>query len=149
MRLPSEAEWEYGCRAGTTTRFYFGDSLACLGNCQDCAAGVLPGNRTDYMWYCGNNSPDGTKPIGGKLPNAFGLHDVHGNIFEWCEDIYTRNYENTPVDGTANKRGSSIRVIRGGSWGRIALACRSACRSASGEASRGDLLGLRPADSCP
>ena len=74
FRLPSESEWEYACRAGSQTRFYFGDSLDCGDLYEDCAAGGMRGNRTDYMWYGGNDSPHATKPVGRKLPNGFGLY---------------------------------------------------------------------------
>ena len=88
VRLPSEAEWEYACRAGAQTRFFFGDSLDCDDNLQNCSAGTLPGLRGDYMWYGGNNEPDMTKEVGQKLPNPFGLYDMHGNVAELCEDDY-------------------------------------------------------------
>jgi formylglycine-generating enzyme required for sulfatase activity len=131
FRLPSEAEWEYACRAGTTTRFYFGDSLECTAaDCSDCAAGVLAGNRSDYMWYCGNNIPDGFKPVGGKLPNGFGLFDMSGNAYEWCEDDWHADYTGAPIDGSAwldVPRGTS-RVQRGGYWNNNARDCRSADR---------------------
>lgn len=116
FRLPSEAEWEYACRAGTTTRFFFGDSLECGDWNENCAAGTLPGNRSDYMWYLGNNSPSGSKPVAGKLPNAFGLFDMHGNVSEWCEDSYL---------------GTRLRVFRGGDWSSWVSLCRSASRSAT------------------
>ena len=76
MRLPSEAEWEYAGRAGTQTRFYFGDSLGVGDTVED------DGVRSLYMWYGGNNSPKGSKPVGCKLPNAFGLYDMSGNLCE-------------------------------------------------------------------
>jgi len=131
VRLPNEAEWEYACRAGTTTRFYFGDSLGCSAiDCSDCAAGVLPGNRSDYMWYCGNNSTNSTKPVGGKLPNAFGLYDMSGNLWEWVEDDYHSSYTGAPADGSAwvdTPRGPS-RVLRGGSYYSDPVSCRSVSR---------------------
>ena len=129
-RLPSEAEWEYACRAGTTTRFYFGDSLECAADCSDCAAGVLPGNRTDYMWYCGNYSWG--SPVGEKIPNAFGLYDMSGNAGEWCEDDWHDDYTGAPIDGSPwidTPRGSS-RVFRQG-YGH-AGGCRSASRYRKG-----------------
>ena len=130
VRLPSEAEWEYACRAGTATRFYFGDSLGCTADCTDCAAGVLPGNRTDYMWYCGNVSPSGTKAVGGKTANAFGLFDMSGNVYEWCEDDYHGSYTNAPNNGSAwiNSPRASFRVVRGGHWNVDARYCGSAFR---------------------
>jgi formylglycine-generating enzyme required for sulfatase activity len=130
VRLPSEAEWEYACRAGTQTRFYFGDSLGCGADCTDCAAGTLPGNRSDYMWYCGNNSPNGSKPVGGKTGNAFGLYDMSGNVYEWCEDDYYSSYTGAPSDGSAwiNSPRASSRMFRGGYWNHFAGYCRSAYR---------------------
>jgi len=133
FRLPSEAEWEYACRAGTTTRFYFGDSDAddCWIECDDCAAGVLPGNRTDYMWYCGNNSPEGTKLVGQLIPNDFGLYDMHGNVWELCEDDWHNDYWDAPPDnGSAwvESPRAYNRVARGGSWYFHARYCRSASR---------------------
>jgi len=145
VRLPSEAEWEYAARAGTTTRFYFGDSLGCDGLCTDCAADMLPGNRTDYMWYCGNNSPGGSKPVGGKLPNAFGLYDMSGNVYEWCEDDGHYDYLGAPSDGSAwvdSPRGVT-RVYRGGEWSYYASRCRSAYRYTWGPGNSGYHLGLR------
>jgi len=134
FRLPSEAEWEYACRAGTTTRFYFGDSdtNGCWTECDDCAAGVLPGNRSDYMWYCGNNSPEGTKPVGQLIPNDFGLYDMHANVWEWCEDDWHDTYGgNPPEDGIpwVESPRAYYRVARGGYWGWHAKICRSACRT--------------------
>ena len=151
VRLPSEAEWEYACRAGTQTRFYFGDSLGCAGDCSDCAAGVLPGNRTDYMWYCGNNSIVGAKPVGGKRPNAFGLFDMSGNLNEWCEDDWHSTYDGAPVDGSAwvwTPR-SSNRVRRGGAWSYETVGCRSALRNVNPSSTRGYHIGFRLAAVTP
>jgi formylglycine-generating enzyme required for sulfatase activity len=133
FRLPTEAEWEYACRAGTTTRFYFGDSLGCLDMCQDCAAGTLPGNRSDYMRYCGNYTQYGSKPVLGKLPNEFGLYDMHGSLWEWCEDYWHYNYNGAPTNGspwsTPVDSRYGDRVIRGGACNYNARDCRSAARS--------------------
>ncbi len=145
LRLPSESEWEYTCRAGTTTRFYFGNSDGCLTQCQDCEAGVLPGNRTDYMWYCGNEIPEGCKPVGGKLPNAFGLYDMSGNVYEWCEDDWQGGYNGTPTDGSAFMKSprATRRVIRGGYWENSAKSCYSSARSSNTPATRDYALGFR------
>ena len=117
-RLPTEAEWEYACRAGTTTRYYFGDDANQLG---------------DYAWYDGN-SQQTTHPVGQKKPNAWGLYDMSGNVWEWCEDNSHDNYIGAPTDGSAwitnnNDNDYDYRILRGGSWFGNPDGCRSACRS--------------------
>lgn len=137
FRLPSEAEWEYACRAGKPTRFYFGKSTGCRDDFKDCAAGTMAGNRTDYMWYSGNNDLPGqpgygNKVVGQKKPNDFGLHDMHGNVWEWCQDTYHPYYRGAPTDGSAwETQASNDRVLRGGGWGYPARKCRSAYRDRS------------------
>jgi formylglycine-generating enzyme required for sulfatase activity len=115
-RLPTEAEWEYACRAGTTTRFYFGDDANQLG---------------DYAWYDGN-SQQTIHPVGQKKPNAWGLHDMIGNVWEWCEDDWHSTYENAPKDGSAwitnYQRANPFKIVRGGSWETLSRYCRSANR---------------------
>ncbi|MFY1110288.1 MAG: SUMF1/EgtB/PvdO family nonheme iron enzyme [Methanosarcinaceae archaeon] len=113
-RLPSEAEWEYACRAGTTTRFSFGDDESELG---------------EYAWYP-DNSGGITHPVGEKEPNPWGLYDMHGNIFEYCQDWEHSSYEGAPTDGSAWIEGGNPngRVIRGGSIGQDLNFCRSAGR---------------------
>ncbi len=111
-RLPTEAEWEYACRAGTKTRFYFGDDDK-----------QLP----DYAWYK-VNSGHKTHPAGQKKPNAWGLYDMHGNVWEMCADWYADSYANaTAVDPQGPASGSN-RVLRGGSWHDGLGSCRSANR---------------------
>jgi formylglycine-generating enzyme required for sulfatase activity len=113
-RLPTEAEWEYACRAGTTTRFYFGDDANQLG---------------DYAWYDGNSQYT-THPVGQKKPNAWGLYDMSGNVWEWCEDNWHYNYENAPRDGSAwLTNDNDDRILRGGSWFNFPYDCRSAYRN--------------------
>ena len=114
-RLPTEAEWEYACRAGTTTDYYFGDDENQLG---------------DYAWHEGN-SQDKTHPVGQKKPNAWGLYDMSGNVWEWCEDDWHDNYIGAPTDGSAwliNDNDYDYRILRGGSWGNYPYSCRSAFR---------------------
>ena len=89
--LPSEAEWEYACRAGSTTEFCYGDGEAGLG---------------EYAWYSGN-SGDMTHLVGQKKPNKFGLFDMHGNVWEWCEDVWHVSYEGAPTDGSASVEGGN------------------------------------------
>ena len=137
FRFPSEAEWEYACRAGTGTPFWTGK---CLG--------------TDQANYDGNyplkGCPKGkfrekTTPVKTFAPNPWGLYDMHGNVWEWCEDDWHDNYKNAPADGSAwvdDPRGAH-RVIRGGSWDSDARVCRSACRSIRTPAERNDLQGFR------
>jgi formylglycine-generating enzyme required for sulfatase activity len=134
FRLPSEAEWEYACRAQTQTRFFFGDSLSVDDYDTDGPAGTLPGNRSDYMWFWFNcqgnaNGAYGSKPVGTKLPNQFGLYDMSGNVWEWCQDWYHGSYTGAPSDGSAwESPVDTYRVVRGGDWHYNAYDCRSAFR---------------------
>jgi len=143
VRLPSEAEWEYACRAGTETRFFFGDSLADSEE-TDAPAGTLPGNRSDYMWFWASAGRGGSREVGLKLPNQFGLYDMSGNVFEWCQDTYHDTYAGAPRDGSAWETQSPhpIAVIRGGDWDGPASDCRSAARWI-GYASTPGLTGFR------
>ena len=128
-RLPSEAEWEYACRAGTQTKYYFGDDEKQLEN---------------YAWYYGN-SKNKIHPVGRKKPNQFGLYDMYGNVWEWCSDRWHENYQNAPTDGSSWETGTvdSLRVIRGGSWGSAAINCRSAYRDRSNAGNRFSFIGFR------
>ncbi|WP_349247218.1 formylglycine-generating enzyme family protein [Anaerobaca lacustris] len=110
-RLPTEAEWEYACRAGSSTRYHSGDSDSDLG---------------DYAWYHANSNRR-TQPVGRKKPNAWGLHDMHGNVWEWCQDRYVAYPRHSVTDPLGVASGAD-RAFRGGSWQSIARDCRSACR---------------------
>ncbi len=127
-RLPSEAEWEYAARAGTTTRYSFGDDDSKLG---------------EYAWYS-ENSGDKTHPVGKKGANPWGLYDVHGNIWEWVQDERHNTYNGAPIDGSAWRDGVSTRqVVRGGCWFCSAWACRSAYRKNYDPGNRRYNLGFR------
>ena len=113
-RLPTEAEWEYACRAGTSTEYSFGNSKAKL--------------RT-YGW-CVDNSSGKTHPGGRKKPNPWGLYDMHGSVAEWCNDLYTENYySQCPEKDPRGPKEGKERILRGGSWKSSAETCRSAYRS--------------------
>ncbi|MDF7801072.1 formylglycine-generating enzyme family protein [Pontiellaceae bacterium B1224] len=143
--LPTEAEWEYACRAGTTTEY---------------------AGRIDAMGWFNKNSSERTNPVGSKSPNAWGLYDMHGNVWEWCDDVWYVNYENAPTDGsqrgnavdeydvpkeqwgekgnTIRLRNSGLRSVRGGCWNYPASACRSANRFYHSPGTKSHYLGFRP-----
>ena len=119
VMLPTEAQWEYACRAGSTTRFYYGDD----------ANGILLGNYAWYGYWDGSGNSGGeTHLVGQKIPNAWGLYDMHGNVWEWCADWYGSYASANAVDPLGPVSGTS-RVVRGGCWGNNAPYCRSANRS--------------------
>jgi formylglycine-generating enzyme required for sulfatase activity len=125
-RLPSEAEWEYACRAGT--------------------AGDHAGKLDEMAWYR-ENSGEKTHPVGEKQPNAHGVYDMHGNVWEWCEDVLHMDYQGCPSDGGAWLSGgdSGQRVKRGGCWADFETSCRSANRGWGGVHERGHYCGFRVA----
>ncbi len=140
-RLPTEAEWEYACRAGTTTKYSFGDDESELG---------------DYAWY-GVNSDQKTHPVGSKKPNAWGLYDMHGNVVEWCQDWYGDYPSGSVTDPSGATSGSGVaqavgkavdslrvlRVLRGGCWRYPSENCKSAYRSVFGPSMSTSYMGFR------
>jgi formylglycine-generating enzyme required for sulfatase activity len=141
-RLPSEAEWEYGCRAGTVTPFHYGETIT-----------------TELVNYDGNQpygeAPKGeyrgkTTPVGKFPANSFGLHDMHGNVWEWCEDDWHYSYNDVPIeerawiDNNNNRSQEEVRkVLRGGSWFNSARSCRSAYRDSYEARIQGYTCGFR------
>jgi formylglycine-generating enzyme required for sulfatase activity len=136
VSLPTEAQWEYACRAGSTTRFGFGDDDEKL---------------ADYAWYT-ENSSDNIKPVGrkshavgGKKPNDWGLYDMHGNVHQWCADWYG-SYANAKTVDPQGPDSGKERILRGGSWGNRAKDCRCAARGKDDPDNRGcDGYGFRVA----
>lgn len=129
-RLPTEAEWEYACRAGTTTGFHWGDD---------------EGQAGEHAWFSGN-SGGAIHPAGEKRPNPWGLHDLTGNVWEWTEDDWQGDYEGAPTDGSARTgkdRAGGRRVIRGGSWYSVPADLRSANRGRGTPGDRYGALGFR------
>ena len=125
-RLLSEAEWEYACRADSETAYCFGNDEKMLG---------------DYGWFTGNSSSQ-THPVGEKKPNKFGLYDMHGNVWEWCEDVWHASYKDKPAELNATGAawtvgGSGSRVLRGGSWFSYPYGLNAAVRD-----------GIDPVDRC-
>ena len=130
-RLPTEAQWEYACRAGSTTRYYFGDRVSEL---------------TDYAWYSPVRTDDnwGTHPVGGRKPNTWGLYDMCGNAWQWCADWYGKDYyANPPADDPKGPDSGTERVMRGGGWSGDARHCRSANRFAVVPSGRHSNIGFR------
>ncbi len=126
FRLPTEAEWEYAAKAGGNFKYAGSDDLHHVG------------------WY-DENSHQETKPVGLKMPNAWGLYDMSGNVWEWCEDDWHDNYRKAPADGrawTAEPRGAH-RVFRGGNWYYHSVRCRAAYRYCNGARFRSGALGFR------
>ena len=133
LSLPTEAQWEYACRAGTTGPY----------------AGT--GKLDDMGWFR-ENTEDKSHPVGQKKPNSFGLYDMHGNVWEWCADVYEKEFYSKPE---ATKKdpvctsGSVERVIRGSSWFSVAGSCRSAHRDGFPPSLRFHVIGFRPSASLP
>ncbi|MBD3307494.1 SUMF1/EgtB/PvdO family nonheme iron enzyme, partial [candidate division KSB3 bacterium] len=114
-RLPTEAEWEYACRSESETMYCFGDDVNQL---------------KDYAWYGEDFSKGSTHPVGQLKPNAWGVHDMHGNVWEWCADTWHKTYEGAPKDGSlwGSLDDKKTKMIRGGAWGSPAGLCRAASR---------------------
>jgi formylglycine-generating enzyme required for sulfatase activity len=136
LRLPTEAGWEHACRAGSDEAFCFAGDATRLG---------------EYAWYR-EDAGRRTHPVGKKKPNAFGLHDMHGNVCEWCEDVYNVFFyrmpgatQKNPVCAHTWFSDSEVRrVVRGGCWGLQASWCRSAARASGVPSARSDMCGFRP-----
>ena len=128
VKLPSESQWEYACRAGSSSKYCFGDDVRQLWN---------------YAWYDKNTKY--TCPVGLKLPNTFGLHDMHGNVWEWCEDIWHDSYDDAPTDGSAwiSSGDANKAVIRGGSYCEDENNCHSATRFCELADGSDDTIGFR------
>lgn len=130
FRFPTEAEWEYACRAGSTGYYCFGNAVEELG---------------EYAWFDEDAVNGSTHPVGRKMPNAWGLHDMHGNVREWCADEWHDNYSGAPRDGSAWQDGDGDRIVRGGHFSSTAASCRSATRDGREPNRRFDFVGLRVA----
>ena len=126
--LPTEAQWEYACRAGTTNRWSFGDD-----------AGVM----WNYAWS-GANSDSTTHPVGKKKPNPWGLYDMSGNVWEWCADFYAKHaYSGGETNDPPGPSSGTGHVLRGGAWGDNSNLLRCACRNCDGPDGRNNGVGLR------
>jgi formylglycine-generating enzyme required for sulfatase activity len=135
-RLPNEAQWEYACRAGTTTPFHFGETIT-----QN-----LVNYNGNYLYAKAAKGEyrKTTIDVGSFPPNAFGLYDMHGNVCEWCLDTWHDSYDRAPNDGSAwIDRSSESRIFRGGAWNRYSRGCRSANRDRFNPATRVYYLGFR------
>jgi formylglycine-generating enzyme required for sulfatase activity len=127
-RLPTEAEWEYGCRAGTKTKYH---------------SGKEEDHLKEVAWYDAN-SGERTHPVGEKKPNAWGLYDMHGNVYQWCSDWYGENfYLNGHTNNPAGPKHGTCRVVRGGCWAHFSLDCRAANRGSREPSYRSSYIGFR------
>jgi formylglycine-generating enzyme required for sulfatase activity len=136
VRLPSEAEWEYACRAGTTTAFALDDKA------------TPPEAASDLGWYLANANGQ-SHVVKAKLPNAWGLYDMHGNVQEWCQDAYAHYATHAGAQAVGGMDGTGDRVSRGGSWRLSDAAARSAARRAAGSTRGDNDQGLRLAVTAP
>ena len=125
-RLPTEAEWEYACRAGSKTAYCFGYDVQTL---------------CDYAWF-DEGSGNQTHPVGEKKPNAYGLYDMHGNVWEWCSD-WQEDWSSRDVTDPSGPGEGRYRVFRGGCWLHVGAFCRSASRWWNSPSSRNDYCGFR------
>jgi formylglycine-generating enzyme required for sulfatase activity len=141
-RLPTEAEWEYACRAGTKTAFSYGDTIST--NQANYNGNAVFGNGRKGVFR------ERPMPVGSFPANAFGLYDMHGNVNQWCQDWYDFNYyRKSPRNDPVNETGSELRVLRSGSWGSYPGICRSAHRSGSTPDYRNNTIGFRVVMSLP
>ena len=140
FRLPTEAEWEYACRAGTETNFYTGNNINNDGSSKDL-------DRAGWYWYnSGQANNKKTHVVGEKNPNAFGLYDMHGNIWEWCNDwygSYSSGSDTDPIGAPMPSYRALLRVLRGGCWFIKAYYCRSADRYSDFPIDRFNTMGFR------
>jgi formylglycine-generating enzyme required for sulfatase activity len=140
FRLPTEAEWEYACRAGTTTEYAFGDVIST----------ELANYDGNFTWGAGRKGVyrERTVDVGSFKPNAWGFFGMHGNVWEWCSDYYDSDYYASCRDGVSDPQGpasGSSRVVRGGSWDNNPVSLRSAVRSVCAPDGRVSLVGCRVA----
>jgi formylglycine-generating enzyme len=146
-RLPTEAEWEYACRAGSKTRYYYGDDPEALAKCANVADGAAKAKFPN--WKQTITASDGyvfTAPVGQFKPNAFDLYDMHGNVWQWCEDQFDGDYyEKSPTDDPKNLGTGTVRAIRGGAWFMQPRFVRSAARLGADSDARDVTLGFRVA----
>ncbi|MEH2126025.1 caspase, EACC1-associated type [Nostoc sp.] len=140
-RLPSEAEWEYACRSGTTTPFYFGETITT----------DLANYDGNYTYGAGSKGEyrQKTTDVDKFLPNTFGLFDMHGNIWEWCQDAWHENYNGAPADGSPWMSESNLRLLRGGSWNYAPRYCRSSNRIGSARVYWVSYVGFRVVVAAP
>ena len=139
-RLPTEAEWEYAYRAGTTARYYWGHSDSESEMKQHC---WYENNADQEEWTSPHASRSGTQPVGTKSPNSWGLFDMSGNVYEWCEDVYAGDYSQCPVNGTAYTGSGTQRINRGGGWISRTKFCRSSFRNSDTPDFRSNCIGFR------
>ena len=125
--MPTGAEWEYAYRAGTTTAYFFGDSDSQLG---------------DYAWF-GGNSGNQAQPVGRKKPNPWGLYDMAGNVWEWCQDWYADYPDKNDIKDPRGPQSGKSRVVRGGSWSYRTAYCRAASRYGDAPGDRDYHVGFR------
>ena len=136
LSLPTEAQWEYACRAGADTPYSFGASI-------DRSKANYRGESSRG----GRRAGGSTRPVGSFPSNGFGLHDMHGNVWEWCADVYDQNFYHRPAAAQRNPQctaSAAFRVFRGGAWHNGAAGCRAAVRSGGKPSYRNGGLGFRP-----